>query len=564
MTPSRAGLAGVGVLVGLWWVGSALVGREILLPSPPLVFQVLREILADSSFLPTLAASIFRWLLGWVISLAGAVCLGSLASPRPGLARFLRPGMVTVRSVPVVSVILLALIWLPLDGVPVFVSLLVSLPLLYQGVLDGLRSVDQDLLDMGRLFRVSLPGRIRHIHLPGASPVILSAAISAAGMSWKAVIAAEVLSQPRLALGTSMHVAKLYLETPRVIAWTIIAVITAALVDGALALLERHLTAWRDGSHGRGAGASLKGPAPEETRQDATRQGTARQEPLAVGKLEEQFPLLFPSPGQATASPGEYPDGAVGEGGMTGEGEAPAGIALRSVSFSFPGVPIFENFDLEIGQESITAILGRSGSGKTTLLRLVAGDLPVSGGAVTVGGSCPGAPWRPRAGFVFQEPRLLPWRSVLDNLLLVIPRYRGRGSPGELRRQVTAFLGTLRLPRSGAYPGSLSGGMKQRVNLTRAFLHGAPLICLDEPLANQDAATRDELRSLIRELWRITRPTMVMVTHSRQEALDLADRIIVLADRHPTRIIGDFYIKDITADQRGKVVQQIGKLLKDT
>ncbi|SIQ87643.1 NitT/TauT family transport system permease protein [Alkalispirochaeta americana] len=575
MIRSRAGYAGAGALIALWWAGSALVAREILLPSPPVVFHALRKILADPSFGPTLAASLARWVLGWFLSLVGAVVLASLAVGRPNLARFLRPALVTVRSVPVVSVILLALIWLPLDGVPVFVSLLVSLPLLYQGVLDGLRSVDRDLLDMGRLFRVSLPGRIWHIHIPGAAPVVLSAATSAAGMSWKAVIAAEVLSQPRLAVGTSMHVAKLYLETPSVIAWTFIAVLMATLVDGALGVLDRHLLAWcevpehRQGHEpdkrlARRVGLDQPGgePLPASPVQTGRSPGSG---------LEEEFPLLFPSSGPRGGRPS-------------------AGIVLRSVSFSFPGVPLFENFNLEIEPGSATAILGRSGAGKTTLLRLLAGDLLASGGSITrscrsnhrgdikdASGSSSRGRWIrrfifprvgqeefPRVGFVFQEPRLLPWRSVLDNLLLVLPRRGTRSEGRELRRQLAAFLETLRLPRPGDYPGALSGGMKQRVNLIRAFLRSASVICLDEPLANQDAATRGELRSLIRELRTTIGPALVMVTHSRQEALALADRVIILADQHPTKIIGDFLIKDISSDEREKVVQQIDSLLEDT
>lgn len=433
----------------------------------------------------------------------------------------LRPLIVAVRSVPVIAVILLALIWLPVDAVPVFVSLLVSFPLLYQGVFDGLRSVDPDLIDMGRLFHVPVLRRILHIHIPGSLPVVLSALTSAVGMSWKAVIAAEVLSQPLFGIGTGLQVAKLYLETSEVIAWTVIAVVLAAVGDMLVWTVDKRVNAWRS-SNSLVVEDSAEGGA------------------------------------QAVLSAGSAPADLTTDLRTTSD-SAPVGVRLESVSFAFQRTTVFADLSLEILPGSVTAVLGRSGSGKTTLLRLIAGDLQPLTGSVTVFPEETAG--EPPVAFVFQEPRLLPWRSVRENVELVLPVVRPRTRREERRKRLLTFLQSLRLPRAEMFPGALSGGMRHRVNLARGFICGAPVICMDEPFANQDIATRRDLVALMQTLENRLGRTVVLVTHDPDEALELADKIVVLADRQPTSVIANLSLAGRTDAEMRSVRTKIHEAL---
>ncbi|TVR29817.1 MAG: ATP-binding cassette domain-containing protein [Spirochaetaceae bacterium] len=493
----------------MWWIGAAAVGREILLPSPARVLRALLALVLLPHFASTVIASLTRWLAGFLLALTLSVLSGTVCSRREWAAGMLRPLVVVVRSVPVIAVILLALIWLPVDSVPVFISLLVSFPLLHQGVLDGLRSVDPDLVDMGRLFHVPVSRRVRHIHIPGSLPVVLSALTGAVGMSWKAVIAAEVLSQPVFGIGTDLHVAKLYLETPEVIAWTVVAVLLAAAGDGLVWAVDRRVNAWR-------TSAQLRSTDPRGS--------------------DEGSAAITAQPFRFTGT--DMP--------VSTEAAAPE-VRLESVSFGFRTAQLFENLTLEIPAGSVTAVLGRSGCGKTTLLRLIAGDLRPDSGSVT--GLAHEHAGLPAVGFVFQEPRLLPWRSVLANVELVLPTEKARISREARRQRIISLLRALRLSRVDAYPSTLSGGMRHRVNLARGFISGAPVICMDEPFANQDIATRRDLVALTRVLESHLGRSVILVTHDPEEAFELADRIIVLADRQPTSVIANYTVTNRSSEE---------------
>jgi ABC-type nitrate/sulfonate/bicarbonate transport system ATPase subunit/ABC-type nitrate/sulfonate/bicarbonate transport system permease component len=505
--------AGTVLIFLLWWIAALSVGREILLPSPIRVAHTLVSLVMSPGFFSTVFASFARWLSGFLIALGAAILSGTLCSRREWATGMLRPLVVVVRSVPVIAVILLALIWLPVNRVPIFISLLITFPLLHQGVLDGLRSIDSHLVDMGRLFHVPIPRRIRHIHIPGSLPVVLSALTGAVGMSWKAVIAAEVLSQPVFGIGSDLHLAKLYLETAEVIAWTIVAILLAAIGDSFIWAVDGRMNAWR--STGRLDSSRT------DVGDGSAGAAAARPLPLAGSNL-----AIASDPGTT-------------------------GVRLESVSFSFHTTRIFEDLTLEIPPGTVTAVLGRSGSGKTTLLRLIAGDLrPDTGHVILAPQEDAGVP---PVGFIFQEPRLLPWRSVLANVELVLPARKPRTFREGRRKDLISFLHALRLPQVEAYPSTLSGGMRHRVNLARGFLSGAPVICMDEPFANQDIATRRDLVALTRTLESHLGRSVILVTHDPDDAFTLADRIIVLADRHPTTVIAHHVLTACTEEELKRI-----------
>ena len=180
------------------------------------------------------------------------------------------------------------------------------------------------------------------------------------------------------------------------------------------------------------------------------------------------------------------------------------------------------------------AVMGPSGAGKTTLLNLVAGlDGDLEGCIAFQSGVTVQA--RPRTGFMFQEPRLMPWLTVQQNLQLVLA---STACPA----QVTPLSELLTLVGlqgcGGLFPGQLSGGMQRRVALLRAFIVEPELLLMDEPFQSLDAPTAHQLRTLLQDLWQRRRPTVLFVTHSLSEALSLADRVLFLSHR-PSRVILD-------------------------
>jgi NitT/TauT family transport system ATP-binding protein len=212
-------------------------------------------------------------------------------------------------------------------------------------------------------------------------------------------------------------------------------------------------------------------------------------------------------------------------------------IRLSGVSRSFAGrsgtVEALRDIDLDVADGEFVAVLGRSGCGKSTLLRLIAGLLPTSGGDIRVAGETVVKPRRDIA-MMFQRPALLPWRSVLDNVLLPVQIFGWRAAAHRQRAHELLELAGL-----GGFekrqPHELSGGMQQRVALCRALITDPRVLLMDEPFSALDALTREELSGELQRIHMNTGATIVFVTHSIDEAVLLADRVVVLSPR-PGRV----------------------------
>ncbi|WP_445148821.1 ABC transporter ATP-binding protein [Baekduia sp. Peel2402] len=188
-------------------------------------------------------------------------------------------------------------------------------------------------------------------------------------------------------------------------------------------------------------------------------------------------------------------------------------VTVRGLRRDYGARTVLRDLDLDIAPGEFVALLGKTGCGKTTLLRVLAGLDPATAGTVD-------APGRPAV--VFQEPRLLPWKRVRDNVTLGLANAEDRA---------TSALREVGLQdHAGAWPVTLSGGEAQRVALARALVREPRLLLLDEPFAALDALTRIKMHALVSALWRAHRPAVLLVTHDVDEALLLADRVIVMAD----------------------------------
>ncbi|MDX3695307.1 ABC transporter ATP-binding protein [Streptomyces europaeiscabiei] len=213
-------------------------------------------------------------------------------------------------------------------------------------------------------------------------------------------------------------------------------------------------------------------------------------------------------------------------------------IRVRGVSKRYDGrrgpVEALRDIELDVGDGEFVAVLGRSGCGKSTLLRMIAGLLPPSSGEVRIADEPVREPRRDVA-ILFQRPALLPWRSALDNVLLPIvvhgrPRAEHRAAAHELLLRVG-----LDAPFHTRLPHELSGGMQQRVALCRSLIQRPRVMLMDEPFSALDALTRDELCEVLQRVHMEHGATVVLVTHSIDEAVLLADRVAVLSPR-PGRV----------------------------
>jgi NitT/TauT family transport system ATP-binding protein len=209
-------------------------------------------------------------------------------------------------------------------------------------------------------------------------------------------------------------------------------------------------------------------------------------------------------------------------------------IQLESVSKTFRSrqgdlVHALEDVSLEVREEEFVSIVGPSGCGKSTLLKLVGGLTPPTRGVVRVRGAEVREP-SPDAGFVFQSAVLLPWRTVLDNVLFSIEMLgQARDASRERAQGLVELAGLAGFERK--YPWELSGGMQQRVAICRALVHDPSLLLMDEPFGALDAMTREEMSFELLRIWDERRKTILFVTHSIPEAILLADRVVVMTPR---------------------------------
>ncbi|NCN05281.1 MAG: ABC transporter permease subunit [Spirochaetales bacterium] len=238
---------GLGVLF-LTWLGAAMViGSDLIVPGPVQVFRAMVGLGSKPEFWIAIAATSRRVLEGFLLALGLSLVLGLSAGLSRFFEDFLRPGITFMQAVPVLSVILILLIWFGSNAVPRITAILLTLPVMTEAVIAGVRGVDQRLLEMARAYRVPLGRQVSGIIVPSILPGLFAGASASLGLTWKVAVAAEVLAQPNPGLGTAMQRAKAILDTGEVFAWTLAAVALSGLTQGIFSLAARR---WR--THGRG------------------------------------------------------------------------------------------------------------------------------------------------------------------------------------------------------------------------------------------------------------------------------------------------------------------------
>lgn len=217
--------------LGLWLILSRKVGIELLVPSPLSVAEKIKELLFQKEFYDTCLRSFLRITGGYLLGIASGTILGILISFSSILKSIFKPFLTAVKTTPVVSFIILALIWINRDSVPVFITFLMVMPIVAAGILTGISSADANLLEMSKAYNFTFSKNLKYIFLPSAVPSFISACETSIGLGWKAGIAAEVICMSGGTIGKALKNSQVYLETTELFAWTAIVIIISLILE---------------------------------------------------------------------------------------------------------------------------------------------------------------------------------------------------------------------------------------------------------------------------------------------------------------------------------------------
>lgn len=215
----------------VWQTAAVAVDQSILLVSPIDVALRLTTIWQVEGFASSIWFSFYHIAGGFLLALVSGILLAALSGRFKWVETALWPFMITVKTVPVASFVVICLIWLSAQNLSVFISFLIVLPVVYGNVLQGIKSEDGKMLEVAEVFRMPMLRRILYIHMPQLKPFILSACATALGMSWKAGIAAEIIGTPDGSIGKQLYYAKIYLDTDDLLCWTVIIVIVSVAFE---------------------------------------------------------------------------------------------------------------------------------------------------------------------------------------------------------------------------------------------------------------------------------------------------------------------------------------------
>lgn len=220
--------AGALAFLALWQLAPLFMGDSaVLLATPLQVIARLYELVAGGGFFAHIAFSLARIALGFALAVAAGVLFAALSARFRIAEALIRPYITVAKTVPVASFIVLSLIWLTSSTLPVFISFLMVLPVIYTNTLEGIRSADEKLLEAARVYRVPAARRVRYIYIPALRPHLISGARVGAGMAWKSGVAAEVIGIAAGSVGEQLYFSKVYLDSAELLAWTLAVVIVS-------------------------------------------------------------------------------------------------------------------------------------------------------------------------------------------------------------------------------------------------------------------------------------------------------------------------------------------------
>ncbi len=503
-------LGGVLLLLVIWQFLSLFSGTNFLLPPPRDVLARFGQMFSEKEGWLAVIQSGERILQGVFFSAAVAVIFAFAVWRLKVLQRLIEPFVLLMKTVPIVSFILIALFFLGNRVLTLFISGLVVFPMVYESVLAALSDVDHALLEMARVFCLKKRDILRFIIVPACRGQFLAAMGVALGMAWKAGVASEVLSLAKPSIGWHLHDSRLYLDMEGLLAWTLAIVLVSFISEKLIILVLRSALSY--------VGRKLPEKARRVMHTAETLEADVEQKsehPPAITIDDEQCaPQISDFLSETSHSVTITIDGA-GEcqkhqERSDGMGH-PAVITIDGLDKAFGETVLFRNFSAELPLDRPFIVNGASGSGKTTLLRMLASLERPDAGVIS------GVPGNGR--FVFQENRLIPQLSARDNVRVVLPDYDGLRADALLQRLDLSDV-------SGQPAELLSGGEKRRVAIARALAPKSGILFLDEPLRELDEKRETDAILLILEAF--TRVPVILAAHDERLINKLNARVLTL------------------------------------
>ena len=491
--------------LGVWELAARVTDNPILLAGPLQTAGELCGLFGEAAFYKTIFMSLLRIGAGFGAGFLTAIFLAAAGSRFSVLEEWLAPFMGLLKAVPVASFVVLLLIWWGSSFLALAVSFLVVLPVVYISVLEGLKNLDRELAEMGRVFCLPSASRFFYLYRPGLRPYLQGSLKTALGLAWKAGVAAEVIGTPDFSVGGRLYLSKLYLDTAGVFAWTATVLLLSFLFERAVLRGAEKFFAWQPACGKprpvlkKGIGQQRKAETGRGRLPEAEEgNGESRKAETGGGRLPEAEEGNGESR-KAETGRGRLPEAEEGNGESRkaesdrGEQRGSGRILLENVWKSFGDRTVLAGVSQVYEPGRIYYLRSPSGSGKTTPLRLLAGLERPDRGRIQVEGNC---------SMVFQEDRLCREYSAVKNVELVT------GDATSARRALELLLepGTTEQPC-----GELSGGMKRRVALVRAMEADSAVVLLDEPFAGMDDRTRARAEEYIRR--RQGGRTLIIATH---------------------------------------------------
>ncbi len=470
-------LVSVLVFLLIWEIAAGIINSPVVLPHFRLVFEQFFLQLGTPLFWHSLGGTFGRVLLAFAVSLFTGTILGFASGLSPDFRAFLKFPLSLIKATPVVALVMVMLFWFPSENLPVICAFLMTLPVITESVSKAIQNSDKKLTEMAEVFDFSFSSKIFYLYFPQIRPYLKGTSKTVFALCWKVVAAGEILSLPRNALGTLIQDNRILLEPASVFSLVIALILVCLLSEKAIFLFFKVMGVARNRLRRFRAG-SFAAPA------------------------SASEPAVSDSPSVCQTAPA--PD---------------AKISIQNLSFSYKndsdgtGQEIFKDLSLEFQSGKITSISGANGRGKTTLLKILSGLIPPSEYSGTV--ICP------KVSFIFQEDRLIPGITVLQNI--VLPLF-SRMTHKEAYRKAFGFLEKSGLQdKAFAYPETLSGGEKQKIQAARAFAFENPVLLIDEGTSSLDENSRREFWETVRNLLEKSPRTVLFVSHNPEEAQKFSD-----------------------------------------
>lgn len=446
----------------VWHFLSLKINSSIFLPSPEATYKALIRIGKRAGFWQTIFNTFSKIAKGFLLALIAGTFSAIISSFVKIIDVLVSPFMRLLKTVPVASFIILALLWVKSDKLSVLISFVMVTPVVYINILQSFDNVDNNLLEMADIFNVGLLRRLRFIYVPALVSGFMSACKIGLGFCFKAGIAAEIIGLPFQSIGSELYKSKLYLMTDELFAWTVVIVLMSAFFEGVCIYLLNKLSCIIEKTN-------ITRKAENENKADKSHKKKGEYE-----KLENNNILM-----------------------------------IKEITKSYGKQKVLENISFNLNESERICIYGKSGIGKTTLLRIIAGLEKADSGKITFVG---------KVSMVFQEDRLLENTDVYTNLYCVL------GSRFD-KAEVDMHLKEVGLEGAGnKIVSELSGGMKRRVAIVRCMMKSSEIILLDEPFKGLDTILKDNIiRYVVKYL---NGRAVIMVTHDISEAEKIQAEII--------------------------------------